>query len=233
MRKGWVWTLVVLLVLGVGGYFGDNWLRGYAEDRASEAIFAELGEGGGTPSVGLGGVPFALALITRSVPSAHVAVDTVPLEISGKKVFLTDVVADTGKVTLGAKEVSVASLTGSAMLSYADLSKIAGMPVADATEGRLKSRYTVELFGQKVSFAISALPQVDAAAQVIRLTKPKVELDVNDRFSDIALSQDQLDAIVKPIPVKLDHGLLLTSITPRDDGVAVGVDGTNITVPIP
>jgi hypothetical protein len=232
MRKGLVWTLVVVLVLGVGGYFGDNWLRGYAENRAAEAIFAELGEGGGAPSVGLGGFPFALALITRSVPSAHLAVDTVPLEISGKKVFLTKVVADTGTVTLGAKEVSVASLTGSAMLSYADLSKIAGMTVTDATEGRLKSTYTVELFGQKVSFAISALPEVDATAQVIRLTKPKVELDVNDKFSDIALSQDQVDAIVKPIPVKLDHGLRLTSLTPREDGVAVSVGGTNLTVPV-
>jgi len=233
MRKGLVWTLAVLLVLGVGGYFGDNWLRGYAEKRAAEAIFAELGEGAGAPSVGLGGFPFALALITRSVPQAHLAVDSFPLEISGKKVKLTDVVADTGTVTLGAEEVGVASLTASAVLSYADLSKIAGMPVTDATEGRLKSTYTVELFGQKLSFAISALPEVDVAAQVIRLTKPKVELDVNDRFSDIALSQDQVDAIVKPIPVKLDHGLRLTRLTPDENGVAIGVDGTNLTVPIP
>ena len=60
-----------------------------------------------------------------------------------------------------------------------------------------------------------------------------LELDVNDKYSDIALSQDQVDAIVKPIPVKLDHGLRLTSITPREDGVAVGVEGTNLTVPIP
>jgi len=148
-------------------------------------------------------------------------------------VFLTDVVADTGKVTLGAREVSIASLTGSARLSYADLSKIAGMPVTGASGGRLKSTYSLELFGQKLNFAISALPEVDAGAQVIRLTEPKVELDVNDKYSDIALSQDQVDAIVKPIPVKLDHGLRLTGISPDESGVAVGVEGTNITVPIP
>jgi hypothetical protein len=230
VRKGLVWTLAVLLVLGVGGYFGDNWLRGYAQDRAVEAAGSVLGDG--TATIRLGGTPFFLALITRSVPSARVEVATVPLEISGKEVQLTDVVADTGTVTLGAGEVGVASLTGSAILSYADLSKIAGMPVTPATDGRLKSSYTVELFGQELSFTISALPEVDVPAQVIRLTKPKVELDLNDRFGEIALSQDQVDAIVKPITVQLDHELRLTSISPGDDGVAVGVEGTNLRVPI-
>ncbi len=231
MRKGLVWTLVIVLVLGVGGYFGDNWLRGYVQDRAVEAAGSSLGDGEAT--VMLGGTPFVLSLITRSVPSAHVEVATLPLEISGHAVQLTDVVADTGTVTLGASQVSIATLTGSAVLSYADLSKIAGMPVTYANDGRLKSTYTVELFGQKLKFAISALPEVDAAAQVIRLTKPKVELGVDDKFSSIALSQDQVDAIVKPIKVLLDHDLRLTSITPRDSGVAVGVAGTNISVPIP
>ena len=231
MRKGLVWTLVVLLVLGVGGYFGDSFLRAYAQDRIAESVDQHLGDGKST--IRLGGSPFILAWFTRSVPDAHVEIPSMPQEVSGHPVHLTDVVADTGEIRLTGDGASVASITGSARLSYADLSKIAGMPVTDATGGRLKSIYTVELFGQKVSFAISALPEVDATAQVIRLTRPKVQLDVNDKFSDIVLSQDQVDAIVKPIPVKLDYGLRLTSITPREDGVAVGVEGTNITVPIP
>jgi hypothetical protein len=233
MRKGLVWTLVVLLVLGVGGYFGDNWLRGYAENRASDAIVAELGDSAGAPSVGLGGFPFALALITRSVPNAHLAVDALPLEISGKNVQLTDVVADTGTVKLGAKEVSVASLTGSARLSYADLSKIADLPVTYATDGRLALKYDQVMFGQQLGLKISALPELDAAAQVIRLTKLKLNLTINQMASDIVLTQEQIDAIVKPIPVTLDHDLRLTSITAREDGVAVGVEGTNLTVPVP
>ncbi len=230
MRKGLVWTLVVLLALGVGGWFGDNWLRGYAQDQAEAAAGSYLGDS--TATVRLGGTPFFLSLITRSVPSAHVEVASLPLEITGHAVELTDVVADTGTVTLGNGEVIVASLTGSAVLSYADLSKIAGMPVTAAKDGRLKSTYTVEVLGQKLNFSISALPEVDRSAQVIRLTTPKVELDVNDKFSEIALSQDQLDSIVKPIKVQLDHDLQLTSITAGDDGVAVGVEGTNLRVPI-
>jgi hypothetical protein len=231
MRKGWVWSLVVLLVLGVGGYFGDSFLRAYAQDRIAESVDQHLSDGRST--IRLGGTPFILAWFTRSVPNAHVEIPSMPQEVSGHPVHLTDVVADTGEIRLTGEGPSVASLTGSAVLSYADLSKIAGMPVTDATGGRLKSTYTLELFGQKLNFAISALPEVDPAAQVIRLTKPKVELEGSDKFGDIALSQDQLDAIVKPIKVQLDYDLRLTSITPKDGGVTVGVEGTNVTVPIP
>lgn len=229
MRKGLVWTLVAVLVLVTGGYFGDNWLRGYAQDRAVEAAGSYLGDG--TATVRLGGTPFFLALITRSVPSAHVEAATLPLEISGHAVQLRDVVADTGKVSLGTSEVSVASVTGSAVLSYGDLSKIADVPITYAKQGRLQLRYTRDVFGRELSFAVSALPKLDVEEQVVRLTDP--ELDLGGNTVDLGLTQDQLDSIVEPIAAKLDHGLRLTSLIPEEAGVAVGVEGTNLSVPIP
>ncbi len=228
MRKGLAWTLVVLLVLGVGGYFGDNRLRGYAQDRVEAAAGSYLGDGEAT--VTLGGTPFFLALITRSVPSAHAEVASLPLEISGHAVSLSDVVGDTGTVTLGAGEVTVASLSGSAVLSYADLSKIADVPITYANDRRLQLRYTRDLFGRQLSFAVSAIPKLDVKAQVIRLTEAKLDLAGNT--IDPGLTQDQLDSIVEPIKVGLDHDLVLTSVSPGADGVTVGVEGTNLRVPI-
>jgi hypothetical protein len=229
MRRGLVWTLVVLLVLATGGYFGDNLLRSYAQDRAVEAVGTYVGDGRAT--VQLGGTPFFLALITRSVPNAHVEVATLPLEITGHKVHLTDVVADTGTVALGASEVSVATMTASATLSYADLSTIADVPITYAKDGRLQLRYTKVVLGRQLSFAVSALPKLDAQAQVVRLTDPKLDLAGNN--VDLGLTQDQLDSIVEPIKVQLDHNLRLTSISPTDGGVALGVAGTNVSVPVP
>ncbi|MGV8910162.1 MAG: DUF2993 domain-containing protein [Propionicimonas sp.] len=230
MRRALVWTAVVLVVLG-GGYLGDTVLRGYVQNRVSDAISAELGEGAGSPSVHLGGFPFAFSLLTRSVPDAHLAVDALPLEISGHQVELTDVVADTGQITLGAKAVTVTSVTGSALLSYADLSKIADLPITHSEDGRLELRYTRELFGKELSFAVSALPKLDVDGQVVRLADPKLDLAGNDL--PITLTQDQLDAIVEPIKVDLDHDLRLTSLTPGPDGVAVRVDGKNLSLPVP
>lgn len=221
---------MVLVVLG-GGYLGDNMLRGYVENRLSDAISTELGEAAGWPSIGLGGFPFAFSLLTRSVPEAHLAVDALPLEISGHRVELTDVVADTGQITLGAEAVRVASLTGSATLAYDDLATIADVPITYAKDGRLELRYTRELFGRELSFAVSALPKLDVDGQVVRLSDPKLDLAGND--VPITLTQDQLDAIVEPIAVNLDHDLRLTSLAPGTDGIAVGVDGTNLSLPVP
>lgn len=230
MRRAIVWVVVLLLVLG-GGYLGDNMLRGYAENRVADAISAELGEAAGAPSVGLGGFPFALSLVTRSVPTARLAVDELPLEISGQEVVLSDVVADTGEIRLGSQAVNIASLTGSARLSYRDLARVADVPVRYAGQGRLELRYSREFFGRQVAFAVSALPELDVDGQVIRLSDPKLELAGN--AIDINLSQDQLDAIIEPITVTLDHDLRLTSLVPDDGGIAIGVGGTNLSVPIP
>ncbi len=229
MRRALVWITVVVLVVGAG-YLGDNLLRSYAEQRVAEAIATELGAEA-APAVTLGGSPFALALVTRSVPSAHVVLEVVPLEISGHMVELADVAADTGEVRLDGSAVTVASLTGRAILSYADLAELAEVPVTYAGDGRLEVRYTRELFGRELSFAVSALPKVDVSEQVIRLTDPKLDLAGNN--TDLNLGQDQLDAIVEPISVKLDHGLRLTSITPDNDGVLIGVGGANLSVPVP
>lgn len=230
MRRGLIWTVAVLAFLGVA-YVGDNMLRGYVENRVADAITAEFGEGAGAPSVGLGGFPFAWSLITRSVPQARLAVEALPLEVSGHEVELTDVLADTGEISLGGDSVTVAAVTGSAVLGYGDLSKIADVPITYAKDGRLQLRYTRDVFGRELSFAVSALPRLDVEAQVVRLTDP--ELDLGGNTVDLGLTQDQLDSIVEPIPAKLDHGLRLTSLVPEETGVAVGVDGTNLSLPIP
>ena len=78
---------------------------------------------------------------------------------------------------------------------------------------------------------MSALPKLDVEGQVVRLTDPKLDVAGNDL--PVNLTQDQLDAIVEPIKVNLDHDLRLTSLTPGPDGVAVGVDGTNLSLPVP
>ena len=228
MRKGLLWTLGIVLVLGVGGYFGDNWLRAYAQDRAVET-FAAFGPDDAT--VELGGTPFFLSVITRSVPSAHVTVSSAPLVVATHPVTLTDIVADTGTVKLGANGMSLATITATARLSYEDLSKIADVPVSYAKDGRLQLRYKTEVLGRELAFAISALPEADVEAQVIRLSDPKLDLAGNT--IDLGLTQDQIDGLVDPIKVQLEYGLRLTGITPDKDGVAIAVDGNDVEIPLP
>lgn len=227
MRKAVIWIVVLGLLLG-GGYIGDNMLRAYAQERVADAVSAEFRGSVSPPSVTLGGFPFALALITRSVPQVHVVMDTLPLRVSDTQIQLADVVADAEDVSLGTDTVSIAGLTGAARLSYADLAKIADVPITYAGDGRLELRYKRDLLGRSVTFAVSALPDLDVEGQVVRLTKPKLELA--DTTLDLVLTQDQLDSIVEPIKVDLDHDLRLTSLVPDDGGLAVGVEGTDLSV---
>lgn len=228
MRRTVVWLTVVLLVVG-GGVLGDNLLRGYVEARVAEAVAAELGSGD-PPSVSLGGLPFSMALLTRSVPEAHVALDAMPLEIAGHDVRLTAVDATTGEIRLDGETVRVATLAGSGTLGYDDLATVAEVPVTYAGEGRLELRYTSEIFGRRLSFAVSAVPSLDVPEQVIRLTEPKLDLAGN--AIDLGLTQAQLDAIIKPIDVHLEHRLRLTSLVPEAGGVRVGVGGEGLTAPV-
>lgn len=230
MRRALAWTIGLMLVLG-GAYLVDNWLRGYAENRAAEAISAEFGEAAGAPSVGLGGFPFAFSLVSRSVPEATLTMAALPLEISGHRVELAEVTARTGEIRLSDTTVEVESLTGAGTLSYADLARLADVPVEYAGDGRIQLRYTRELFGREFTFAVSALPEMDVPAQVVRLTDPQLDLAGNS--IDVDLSQDQLDAIVEPISVKLDHGLRLTGISPEEAGVGIEVAGQDLRLQLP
>lgn len=228
MRRAVVWISVLLVLLGAG-YAGDTMLRGYVEDQVADAIATQLGADS-TPTVSLGGVPFAFALVTRSVPEAHATLAAMPLAIAGHDVELTGVQARTGEIRLVGDAVHVATMTGSGSLGYDDLTTIAGVPVAHAGEGRLELRYSREVFGRDLSIAVSAVPGLDVADQVIRLTEPKLEVAGND--IDLNLTQEQLDAIVEPIDVHLDHGLRLTELRADDGGVQIGIGGEGLSAPV-
>ena len=228
MKRAVGLAVVLLLVLG-GAFLGDGLFRDYVEQRVAAAIASQLGTGS-TPTVSLGGTPFSLALITRAVPNAHATVDAVPLEIAGHQVELADVAASTGEIRLEGDTVTVATLTATGTLTYSDLAKVAELPVSYAGDGRLELRYTTAIFGRELSFAISAVPNLDVPQQVIRLTDP--QLDLAGSTLDVPLTQAQLDAIVQPIDVGMDYGLRLTGADPAAEGVKVRIEADEVTAPV-
>lgn len=229
MRRSLAWIAVLVVALG-GGYFADNALRGYVEDRVAAAVSSEIGVDS-TPVVDLGGQPFALALITRSVPDAHFKASSLPFQISGHDVRLTDASAETGQLRLVDDVLTVGVVAGAATLGYPDLAKVADVPIAYAGNGRLELRYNRRIFGRDLSFAVSAHPKLDVSGKVIRLSEPALDLAGNN--IDLNLNQDQLDAIVEPIEVKLDHGLEVTSIVAGEAGVQVGIAGSDLSFRVP
>lgn len=228
MRRALVTLLVLLAVVGVGGYLADSYVRGRAEDQSASAIQAALGLDA-KPTVTLGGFPFSLAFFTRSVPDARATARQVPLTVSGQKLNLSDVMVDSDTIRLTGSEVRLARATGTAVLDYGGLAQLAGVPVSYAGDGRLKVSYTALVGGQQLGVGVTAVPKLDVDAGVIRLTKVKLD---PDGAPSVSLGQAQLTSLAKPIPVKLPKGVQLTALTASEGGVAVAAMATNLTLPL-
>lgn len=229
MLKAVIGTAVALAVIGGGGYLADNAVRAAAEDQVATAIVTQLGLPE-RPDVRLGGFPFSLALLTRSVPDATASAARLPLVVSGHEVDFTAARLTTGRISLTDDLATVAAADATATLGYAELAEIAEVPVGYAGDGRLELRYDVVILRQTVSVAVSALPRLDVDAAVIRLAEPRLDLAGVDIGID--LSQDQIDTLVQPISVALDHGLRLTEFSPSEAGAEVRIGGEDLTFPL-
>lgn len=224
MRKALLVTLIVLAVIGVAGWFGDNLLRNAAEDQAASALRSGLGLSS-TPDVSIDGFPFALSLVTKSVPGARVGVASVPLAISGHDVRLTGVRVQTGRISLDGSRARVARADATGVLDYGSLAELTGVPVTYAGDGRLKLTYTARLAGQQVQVGVTALPVLDAKSGEIRLTKPELDTEA---APPMPVTAAQLAKLAVPIPVELPGKAKLTAVTAAEGGVAVGASVTDV-----
>lgn len=214
--------LIVLVVIGLGGWVADSWVRGQAEARAAAAIQAGLGLDK-EPTVSIGGFPFTMALVTKSVPSARISAGSVPLKVSGQRVTVTGVFVDSDQIRLDGDEVHFSRVTGTGVLSYGDLAGLSGVPTSYGGDGRLKLNYAARVAGQEYMVWVTAEPTLAADGSGIELRSVKLDAE-----SSATLSQKQLDRLAKPIPVALPDGVRLTALTPAEGGVAVAAMATDL-----
>lgn len=222
-------TALAAAVLGVGGYVGDGYARDATEQQVARSLQTSLNLDE-PPEVTLGGVPFSLAFVTRTVPDGRAGSPSVPVEVAGKIVTLDNVTATAQRIRLEDTRVVLGAAQGEAGLDYADLSTLAGVPVDYGEDGRLRVRYTAALFGQQVTAEVSAVPQLDEPAQQIRLVD--AELTVAGLALDAAVVQQLLDRIVQPIDVALPYDIRVASLEARPEGLHVGVEGEDVAIPL-
>ena len=135
---------------------------------------------------------------------------------------LSDITSDDWFQTMTAQHAE-----GTARLDYATLGSVAGAPLTYAGNGRVKVESSTSLAGLPLQATVTGTPQLDARDQSITLGDPDV------RVAGLELPGSTADAVVravvKPIPVTgLPFGLRLTSLTPADDGLHVGLQGDGL-----
>lgn len=224
--------LVVVLILGLlaGGLIVAD---GYAERRAEQESAAELQRQLRTPelpSVDIQGDYFLPQVATRSLDAIRVVLDDIPaaedgyLPVAHADLLLTDVTT-----TDWFASMMVAHAEGTARIDWSALPSVAGAPLRYVGSGRVQVEPTTTVVGREVRATITGIPQLDAQAQTITLTDPKVSVAGVDLpgFTADAL----LQALLEPIPVTgIPFELRLTSIDPQESGLYAGLAGDKIAV---
>ena len=228
MRK----ALVVLLVLLLGlGLLADRVAVGVAEDRVARELAAEGGLDG-TPEVDITGFPFLTQALAGRYDDVRIALTAEQLgQPAGTRadIALRGVQVPLSAVLAGSvRQVPVEHVDGTATLSYELLSAELGGDTTLRREGDgLRITRTVELLGQTIPLTATGTVTLDGNDLVIDVADAAgagvdVPAILVDRVADLL----DLRYAVPALP----FGLRLTSVTPADDGVAVGVQATDTVI---
>lgn len=222
-------VLVALLAAAVFG--GDGAIRDQVQQRAGRTLQSAIGSSA-TPQVSVEGYPVAWHLLTTSFPAVRVQAPQmdVRLERGGTPVVLTALDLTFAQVKVTGNALKAATATGGARLSYDDLGAMAGVRAKSGGADQVTFSNSADVFGTKIPINVTGRLTVDAAARTVTLTESVI--DVAGVSVPRQVSQPVVDAMLKPISVPLPYGLRLSQMTPDADGVAVGVDGTDLTFPL-
>lgn len=180
------------------------------------------------PSVAIEGVPFLTQVVLNRY--GHVALHGrgLPAGTAQRPLLVDRVDLDLwGIRTADAfRRVSAERVSGTAAVTWAEVTHQVGYPVTPQGGGRVKVDITANLYGQQVPFVVSARPVLDAATQRIDLSEPEVVVAAY-RIPD-ALVQRIAAETVPPIEVSLPRGLKASDLQVGTSHLELGLSGTEV-----
>ena len=219
--------VVVLVVLAGLAYLADRAAVGIAEDRVAQEL-ATRGGLAGTPEVDITGFPFLTQALAGRYEDVRISLSAAELgqpegtradmALRGVRVPLSSVLS--GSV----RQVPVDRIEGTVTLSYDLLSAELGGDTTLRREGDgLRITRTVELLRQTIPLTAVGTVVLDGNDLVVDVAGAAgAGVDVPGFLVDQVADLLDLRYAVPPLP----FGLRLTSVTPGDDGVVVGVEAT-------
>jgi hypothetical protein len=221
--------VVVAAVLAAVFYGVDA----YAHTRVERAVATQLQSELGTPeapAVDVVGRPFLTQVATRKLGEVHVVADDVgqtnhsTLPIQHVDMTLHDLTTTDWWQTM-----NVARADGTALVGYDALEQAAGTPLTYSGGGRFTIEGNQRLYGLTVEAKITGRLALDVEQQTVSLADATVEV-AGYALPD-AVASSLIKAVVQPIPLDgIPFELRVTSIDARDDGLHVGLGGTDIPV---
>ncbi|MFF9913684.1 DUF2993 domain-containing protein [Streptomyces sp. NPDC013457] len=220
--------LIVAVVLG-GIFVGvDRLAVNYAESEAADRVRLGPARADST-DVDIKGFPFLTQAMDKRFDEVDVALTGVEATAGSRKIRITEMTAALRDVTVdddfaGAR---ARTATGTALISYADLTAAADrdVTVAYGGDGKLKVTGGVEILGRTVTRSVvSSVTLVDG--NTIRVRADKVPGEGIPGLESLIRKRTDFDREIGGLP----QGMKLEKVEAREDGVAIAVTGTNVTL---
>ncbi|KOG87781.1 LmeA family phospholipid-binding protein [Streptomyces varsoviensis] len=225
--------LIVVVVLGILFVAADRVAVYFAENEAAKKIKSSqnLSE---TPDVSIKGFPFLTQVADSKLDEVHVGVDGVSASAGGRSIRVTklDATLHDVKINSSFSSATADTATGSAHISYADLTKAADPGVKVSYGGRDKNGTSqvkvsagvpVPVLGRTVERSVvSTVTMVHG--DTIRLHADSVPGQEIPGLEGLIRKKIDFDRKIDGLP----RGLKLDKITTNEDGVDITVTGSHV-----
>ncbi|MEU9864254.1 DUF2993 domain-containing protein [Streptomyces sp. NPDC047971] len=218
--------LIVAVVLG-GIFVGiDRLAVNYAESEAADRVRLGPARSAST-DVDIKGFPFLTQVMDQRLDEVDVKLTGVEATAGGRKIRIGELSAAFRDVTLNGDYTSAraGSVSGTALISYADLAAASDreVQVAYAGNGKLKVTGGVRILGRTVTKSVvSTVTLVDG--DTIRVRADKVPGNGIPGLEDLVRKRTDFDREIGGLPA----GMELEKVEAREDGLAVVVTGKDV-----
>ncbi|MFF9511136.1 DUF2993 domain-containing protein [Streptomyces sp. NPDC014724] len=225
-------ALRILLVVGVvlGGIFVavDRAAVYFAESEAERRV-AVTGTTIGSTDVSIKGFPFLTQVAGSQLDEVDVEITGIETDANGRRIRISRMNAALHEVKLadGYSSATAARATGTAVISYEDLTKAAseGVVVEYGGNGKVKVTGTVDLLGRPLSRSVlSTVTLIDG--HTIKVHADKVPGDGIPGLEGLVRQKTDFEREVGGLP----SGLKLQRIQPTADGLEISVTGTDVRI---
>ncbi|MFE7352215.1 DUF2993 domain-containing protein [Streptomyces sp. NPDC057543] len=218
--------LVIVVVLG-GIFFVVDRVAVYFAESEAEGRVHVTGATIGSTDVSIKGFPFLTQLAGSQLDEVDVEITGIETDANGHRIRISRMNAALHEVKLadGYSSATAARATGSAVISYEDLTKAAGdgVVVEYGGNGKVKVTGTVDILGRPLSRSVlSTVTLVDG--HILKVHADKVPGEGIPGLEGLVRRRTDFEREVGGLP----SGLKLQKIQPTADGLEISVTGTDV-----
>lgn len=220
--------LVIAVVLG-GIFVAVDRAAVYFVESEAEGRVAVTGATIGSTDISIKGFPFLTQVAGSQLDEVDVEISGIETDADGRRIRISRMNAALYEVKLadGYSSATAARATGTAVISYEDLTKAAGdgVVVGYGGNGKVKVTGSVDILGRPLSRSVlSTVTLIDG--HTIKVHADKVPGEDIPGLEGLVRQKTDFEREVGGLP----SGLKLRRIQPTADGLEISVTGTDVRI---